>query len=59
MEDNRIPIYDLKALSEVLKINIRTLRQYIKNGSLKAKKVGRTYYVTQPNLMVFLDPDSK
>ena len=51
---NEIPIYDLKDLSVKLKLGIRTLREYIKNGELKAKKIGKAYYVTEPNLMAFL-----
>jgi len=54
---NKIPVYDLKDLSKKLKISIRTLREYVKSGELKAKKVGRAYYVTESNLMAFLDPD--
>jgi len=54
---NEIPVYDLKDLSKKLKISIRTLRVYVKSGKLKAKKVGKAYYVTEPNLMAFLDPD--
>lgn len=53
-----IPVYDLKDLSKKLKISIRTLRKYIKAGKLKGKKIGRAYYVTEPNLMAFLDSDS-
>jgi predicted site-specific integrase-resolvase len=55
---NEIPVYDLKDLSKKLKISIRTLRGYIKSGKLKAKKIGKAYYVTEPNLMAFLDPDT-
>ena len=55
---NEIPVYDLKDLSKKLKISIRTLRKYVKSGKLKAKKVGKAYYVTEPNLMAFLDPDT-
>jgi excisionase family DNA binding protein len=54
---NETPIYDLKDLSKKLKISVRTLRKYVKSGRLKAKKVGRAYYVTEPNLMAFLGPD--
>ena len=55
---NETPIYDLKDLRKKLKISIRTLRVYVKGGKLKAKKVGKAYYVTEPNLMAFLDPDT-
>ncbi|MBW2489730.1 MAG: helix-turn-helix domain-containing protein [Deltaproteobacteria bacterium] len=51
-------VYDLKDLSKILKISIRTLRVYIKSGNLKAKKIGKAYYVTEPNLMAFLEPDT-
>ena len=52
------PAYDLKSLSEILPLSVATLRKYINSGDLKAKKIGRSYFVTGPNLMAFLDPDS-
>ena len=52
---NGTVIYDLKDLSVKLKIGIRTLREYIKRGELKAKKIGKAYYVTELNLMAFLE----
>jgi hypothetical protein len=51
-------VYDLKDLSNKLRISIRTLRKYITNGKLKAKLVGRAYFVTETNLMAFLEPDA-
>ena len=56
--NNETPVYNLKDLSKKLKIGIRTLREYVKSGELKAKKVGRAYYITEPNLMVFLSSES-
>ena len=35
----RAVVYDLKRLSDLLGISIRTLREYIKRGELKAKKI--------------------
>ena len=52
------PVYDLKDLCKKLKISVRTLRKYVKSGELKAKKVGKAYYVIEPNLMDFLGSDS-
>ena len=49
-----IVIYDLKDLSAKLKLKVRTLREYIKAGKLKAKKVGRSYYVLEPDLLRFM-----
>jgi excisionase family DNA binding protein len=54
---NETTIYDLKDLCKKLKISVRTLRKYVKSGKLKAKKVGKAYYITEPNLMAFLDSD--
>ena len=56
--NNETPVYNLKDLSKKLKISIRTLREYVKSGELKAKKVGRAYYITEPNLMAFFGSDS-
>ncbi len=53
-----ILVYDLKDLSKKLTISVRTLREYIKKGELKAKKIGRAYYVTEQSLMAFLDSES-
>ena len=51
------PVYDLKDLSVKLKLSVRTIREYIKDGRLKAKLIGRSYYVTEPCLLSFLDAD--
>ena len=55
MTANETPVYDLKALSKKLNIGIRTLRKYIKRGELKARKIGQAYYVTESNLLAFLE----
>ena len=49
------PIYNLPALERKLNIKVRTLREYIKKKELKAAKIGRGYYVTEKNLMAFVD----
>lgn len=53
MED--IKLYDLKDLEELLKVNNRTLLKYIKEGRLKAVKVGQRWIVTETNLLSFLN----
>ena len=50
-----IVVYDLKDIQGILKLSIRTLRKHIKKGKLRAKKIGRAYYVTGSNLMAFLE----
>jgi len=49
--------YTLPQLSEKLGIGILTLRKYIREGHLKAKRIGKAYYVLDENLKEFLSPD--
>ena len=48
-------VYDLDDLVKLLKMNIQTLRIYIKEGKLKASKVGRKYIITEESLKEFLE----
>ena len=52
-------VYDLRGLEEEVRsvgfpLTVRTLREHIKRGELKAKKVGRAYVVTKRALMDFV-----
>ena len=47
-------VYTLPDLAEVLDLSIRTLREYIKRGELRASLVGRHYLVTWQDLKKFL-----
>ena len=51
----RLLFYDLKDVEKELKIGRRTLREYVKEGRLKAKKVGRAYLVTEKALVDFVE----
>ena len=42
--------YTLKEAADIVNKNEQTLRLYIKNGKLKAQKVGGTWYVTDKTL---------
>ena len=53
------PIYTLEDLQEKLKVNVRTLRKYVKRGELKASKIGKAYYVTERNLLSFIESKEK
>ena len=48
-------VYDIKELSEMLKMNIRTLQRYVREGKLKVSKVGRKYIITEENLKELLE----
>lgn len=54
-EENSLKVYELKEVCELLKINLRVLRRYIKDGKIKASKIGRKYIITEAHLKEFLE----
>lgn len=46
-----IKLYTLKEIAEILKVTERTLLAYIKEGRLKAYKIGGKWMVTHENLL--------
>lgn len=54
-EENSLKVYELKEVCELLKINLRVLRRYIKDGEIKASKIGRKYIITEASLKDFLE----
>ena len=51
----QLRLYDLEELSEKLQINIRSLRRWIREGKIKAKKVGVKYYITEQSLNEYFE----
>ena len=51
---NEIKVYDLLEVEEILKITRRTLYSYIKDGKIKAVKVGRVWRIRHEDLDAFL-----
>lgn len=47
-------VYNLKEVVKLLGLNIQTIRQYIKEGKLKASKIGTHYMVTDEAIKEFL-----
>ena len=48
-------VYKLQDLVDILGVSVRTLREYIKRGELRAVKIGRNYLVRQQDLDDFLE----
>lgn len=46
--------YDLAELSARMGIGVRTIRRYVGSGQLKARKVGRKFFVSSSDLQKFL-----
>ena len=49
-----IKLYSLKELVYPLKVNMITIRRYVREGRLKGQKVGQKWYVTEESLQEFL-----
>ncbi|MCA9391662.1 helix-turn-helix domain-containing protein [candidate division WWE3 bacterium] len=52
-------LYSLKETAEILNVHWQTVRSYIKNGSLKAVKVGRAYRIREKDIDTLLGKRSK
>ena len=50
-----LALYDLEELSEKLQVNVRSLRRWIREGKIKAKKVGVKYYITEQSLSEYFE----
>lgn len=54
-----LKIYTVNEVAEKLSITVRTLYNYIKNGDLKAVKIGKYWRITEDNLRAFLENGTK
>ena len=49
-----IKVYSISEVALLLKVNRRTVWNYVKEGKLKAKKVGGKWLITEANLKEFV-----
>jgi len=54
-----LKLYTIPETSKMLKVGAQTVRKYIKENKLSAKKIGRPLYITEDNLREFLTTDFK
>ena len=55
MEQKERIVYKLQELVKILGVSVRTLREYIKRGELRAVKIGKNYLVRPQDLDDFLE----
>lgn len=55
MEDEKQTIYTVKEVAEMLKVHFQTILAYIKDGKLKAMKIGKGYRISKKDLDDFLE----
>ena len=48
-------IYSTEETAEILQLHINTVRRYIKEGALRASKVGKAYRVQEKDLQAFVE----
>ena len=52
-------LLSLKEVSEVLRLNINTVRRYVREGKIRAAKFGRIYRVREEALEEFIKKQEK
>ena len=55
MLDSDLTLYTVKEVAIILKVTYRTVWSYIKNGRLKAGKIGRKWKVAETDLREFVN----
>jgi excisionase family DNA binding protein len=50
------PLYSLEQIAERLRLNVRTVRGYVRSGRLKAVRIGKQYRVTREDLEAITGP---
>lgn len=53
----QLEIYSVDQISEILKIHPKTVQRYIREGRLRATKIGKSWRVSGHDLSVFIDKD--
>jgi excisionase family DNA binding protein len=46
-------VYTLEELAKELQLNIKTVQKYVREGTIKAFKIGRVWRVTETDLQEF------
>lgn len=54
-----IKVYTVEEVAKMVGSTDRTIRNYIKNKRIKAVKVGNKYIISEDNLKLFINGESK
>ena len=55
MNEKKIKVYELKEVCKELNIGLQVLRSYIKEGKIKASKIGLKYLITEESINDFIN----
>ncbi len=52
-----LALYTVEELSDVLEIQERTLREYLREGRLKGRKLARKWYISEDNIRDYFNEE--
>ena len=55
LEIGGLKLYTIKDIATAMDVTDRTVRRYIKDGHLQAKKIGRSIFITEEALRKFIN----
>lgn len=54
-EGIKMVFYTPEQIAKLLQVHLETVRRYIRNGEMKAGKIGRQYRISETDLMEFYE----
>ena len=49
-----VSLYDIKEVAELLSVTTTTIHNYIKSGSLDARKIGGRWFISEETIKLFV-----
>ena len=57
--DKKGHLFSISELSSLLKVSVKTVRRYIKDGKIQSTKIGGVHRIYESDLKKFIDYDEK
>ena len=48
-----VKMYDLSEIADMLHVHVQTVRKWIHKGQIKARRIGKSYYITESEVKNF------
>jgi excisionase family DNA binding protein len=53
-----VKLYNVPEAAALLGVSLQTVRKYIKEERLQGQRIGRAFFITEPNLKAFLSGEA-
>jgi excisionase family DNA binding protein len=53
-----VKLYNVPEAAALLEVSLQTVRKYIKKERLQGQRIGRVFFITEPNLKAFLSGEA-